>query len=161
MTPVVLFDWGDTLMRDFPQYAGRMCDWPEVAAIPGAREALAYLSWRSYLHVVSGAADSSPDDIRRALARVDLDRFITGFFCRRNTGFDKPDRRFYQTVLDILGVGAGEATMVGDSLDKDILPCHRLGMRTVLLAATAPSNLAPDIRVVRSLHELCLPDWPS
>ncbi|WP_452094497.1 hypothetical protein [Desulfoprunum sp.] len=31
MPPVVLFDWGDTMMRDFHQYSGRMCDWPEVA----------------------------------------------------------------------------------------------------------------------------------
>ena len=155
MPPVVLFDWGDTLMRDFHQYSGRMCDWPEVAAVPGAREALAYLSRSSRLYVVSGAADSSPDDIRRALARVHLDRFITGCFCRRNTGFDKPDRRFYQTVLDILGVGAGEVTMVGDNLDKDILPCHQLGMETVLLATADPPCMPLEIRVVRTLGELC------
>lgn len=154
MPPVVLFDWGETLMRDFPQYSGKMCDWPEVAAVQGAREALAYLSRYSRLYVVSGAVDSSPDDIRRALARVDLDRFISGCFCRRNTGFDKPDRRFYQAVLDIVEVGVEQATMVGDSLDKDILPCHRLGMRTVLLAPVKPPSLPAGVMWIRDLQEL-------
>lgn len=154
MTPIVLFDWGDTLMVDFPHYAGKMCDWPKVAAIPGAREALEFLRRRSRLYVVSGAADSSADDIRRALARVDLDRFIAGCLCRENVGFQKPDLRFYQEVLAQLGVEAREVTMVGDSLEKDVLPCHRLGVRTVLLSTVEPPPLPAGVLWVRSLPEL-------
>lgn len=154
MTPVVLFDWGDTLMVDFPQYEGKMCLWPEVEAMPGAREALEHLGWQSTLHVASGAGDSTADDIRLALGRVGLDRFITGIFCRQNTGFAKPDPRFYQAILEFLGVAAREVTMVGDSLEKDILPCHRLGMKTVLLSGAVPPSLPSGVECIRSLHEL-------
>lgn len=156
MTRVVLFDWGDTLMVDFPQYAGKMCLWPEVAALPGAQEALAYLCRRSSLHVASGASDSTADDIRLALARVGLDRFITGIFCRQNTGYAKPDPRFFRAVLGFLRVTAREVTMVGDSLEKDVLPCHRLGMKAVLLSGVDPPSLPPGIGCIRSLHELVL-----
>lgn len=160
MTPIVLFDWGDTLMRDIPWYGGRMCDWPEVAAMPGAEEALASLSRRSRLGVASGASDSSAADIRRALARVDLERYIAACFCPDNVGYHKPDPRFYQAVLDRLGVGAGEVTMVGDSLEKDILPCRRLGMRTVLVAAVEPPSLPAGVLWLRGLPEIIdLVDW--
>jgi putative hydrolase of the HAD superfamily len=157
MTRVVLFDWGDTLMVDFSRYSGKMCLWPEVAALPGAREALEYLHRRSSLHVASGAGDSSADDIRLALARVGLDHFITGVFCRQNTGFAKPDPRFFQAILECLRVAAREVTMVGDSLEKDILPCHRLGMKTVLLSGAEPPTLPPGVGCICSLHELVRP----
>ena len=156
MTPVVLFDWGDTLMVDFPRYKGRMCDWPEVAEVPGARQALEYLCRGSRLYVASGASDSSVGDIRRALARIDIDSYFTGVFCQSNTGFSKSDPRFFEAILASLGVRPGEVTMIGDSLEKDILPCHRLGMKTVLLSEVDLPSLPPGVGCIRSLHELVL-----
>ena len=32
MTEIFLFDWGDTLMVDFPGVPGKMCDWDKVEA---------------------------------------------------------------------------------------------------------------------------------
>ncbi len=155
MTPVVLFDWGDTLMVDFPRYSGKMCDWPEVAEVPGAMQALECLCLGSRLYVASGASESSASDIRRALARVGLDRYLTGVFCQRNTGFRKTDPRFFQAILASLGVRPEEVTMIGDSLEKDVLPCLRLGMQGILLAAGEPPPLPPGVSFIRSLHELC------
>ena len=39
----VLFDWGNTLMRDLPGQHGPMRDWPHVEALPGALETLTAL----------------------------------------------------------------------------------------------------------------------
>lgn len=155
MTPIILFDWGDTLMRDIPGVAGKMRDWPEVAAMPGAEEALRCLSRSSRLYLATGAAQSSAEDIRAALRRVDLDRYISSCFCRQNTGYQKPDPQFYQAVLAALAARPQDATMVGDSLENDILPCHSLGMPTVLLAAPPPAGLPAGVRVIGSLIELC------
>ena len=33
----VVWDWGDTLMRDIPGQKGPMVDWPHVEAMPGAQ----------------------------------------------------------------------------------------------------------------------------
>ena len=156
MTPIILFDWGDTLMRDIPGATGKMCDWPEVEAMPGAAECLDYLSRTARLYVASGALESTAEDIRLALQRVGLDRHITGCFCRQNTGLQKPDPQFYRAVLKTLVAQASEVTMVGDSLKNDILPCHALGMQTVLLAAGPPPiGLPAGIRIIDSLIELC------
>ncbi|EHK8978101.1 HAD family hydrolase, partial [Vibrio vulnificus] len=40
MSAVYLFDWGDTLMVDFPEQNGKMCEWAIVEAVNGAHEAL-------------------------------------------------------------------------------------------------------------------------
>ncbi len=34
----ILFDWGDTLMRVFPEYDGPMYAWPRVEAVEGTAE---------------------------------------------------------------------------------------------------------------------------
>ena len=36
MSSIYLFDWGDTLMVDYVDAIGKMCDWPSVKAVDGA-----------------------------------------------------------------------------------------------------------------------------
>lgn len=48
-------------------------------------------------------------------------------------GIFKPDPGIFQAALRQLQVGADEAVMVGDSLDKDCIPAHNAGLATVWL----------------------------
>lgn len=41
----VLLDWGDTLMRDFPEFSGPMAAWHHVEAVPNVREVLVELQF--------------------------------------------------------------------------------------------------------------------
>ncbi len=41
---IYLFDWGNTLMVDFPHAQGKMCDWEHVETVPQAKETLAQLT---------------------------------------------------------------------------------------------------------------------
>ncbi len=43
LTEIILFDWGNTLMVDFPEAQGKMCDCEVVEEVAGAREVLAAL----------------------------------------------------------------------------------------------------------------------
>lgn len=45
-------------------------------------------------------------------------------------GLKKPDPGFFQLGLEKIGTAAPHAAMVGDNLDRDILPAKELGMRT-------------------------------
>ena len=54
-----LFDWGDTLMVDYPDEEGPMFKWPKVAVVEGAFELLYILSRRAECHVATNAEDSS------------------------------------------------------------------------------------------------------
>jgi HAD superfamily hydrolase (TIGR01509 family) len=78
-------------------------------------------------------------------------------------GVFKPDAGIFMIALRALGVSAQDAVMVGDSLDKDCLPAHGLGMRTVWLCPreTEVQNedpFAPNF-VIRSLGELNEITW--
>lgn len=48
-------------------------------------------------------------------------------------GVRKPDPAIFRLGLDALGLSASEVLVVGDSLDKDILPARALGCQTALL----------------------------
>ncbi|MFT6899165.1 MAG: hypothetical protein ACJA13_003598 [Paraglaciecola sp.] len=87
-----LFDWGNTLMVDFPGAQGEMCDWQTLQAVDGAKETLAALYQQGYaLYVATGAEDSSVQDIQLAFERVRLAQFISGYFCKSNIGIYPSD----------------------------------------------------------------------
>ena len=74
MTQVYLFDWGDTLMVDFPQFTGKMCDWEKVEAVSGAKSTLKKLSKSSKIYIATGASESSEDEIKSAFKKVELEK---------------------------------------------------------------------------------------
>jgi HAD superfamily hydrolase (TIGR01549 family) len=48
-----------------------------------------------------------------------------------NMAFSKPDARFFEHILDSIGVVASDAVMVGDRQDNDIAPAKMIGMRAI------------------------------
>lgn len=154
---VLVFDWGDTLMRDFPQYSGPMFDWPEVEIIPGVREALEQLGKEFVCCVASNAGSSDAEWMKLALGRVEIEEFFQHFFTSKELGFSKPDTRFFQEVIQRLKIAPREGLMVGDDYAKDIVPAKSIGMRTILfseVSSTAERPYADDvITSMRSLTE--------
>ncbi len=51
-------------------------------------------------------------------------------------GIRKPDPRIFRSALDTLGCSPGDALVVGDSYDRDIVPAKSLGCGTVWLQNT-------------------------
>lgn len=48
-------------------------------------------------------------------------------------GFEKPDVRFFQKILEITQLEPHEVAYVGDRLDNDILPALQIGMKAIFL----------------------------
>lgn len=156
MSDIYLFDWGDTLMVDFPGVSGKMCDWEVVKAVSGAFEALQKLSKRASIYIATGAADSSEAEIEQAFARVGLSQFITGYFCKQSLGVAKGSAEFFPLILQTLGCTKKNVTMVGDSFTKDIQPARAVGINAVLY--DPDNNFVADdftFRVISTLQELC------
>ena len=82
---IYLFDWGNTLMVDFPHAQGKMCDWDDVEAVPQAKETLATLSKAHQIYIATSASDSNMEEVQRAFVRVDLDQHLNGYFCFAKT----------------------------------------------------------------------------
>ncbi|MCE2570875.1 HAD family hydrolase [Motilimonas eburnea] len=131
MQQVYLFDWGDTLMADFPNQSGKMCDWPNVAAVDGAVATLAQLSQCYPVYIATNAADSSESEIQAAFARVGLDKYLSGYFCRANLGVAKGTPEFFHRIIKQLNVAPHTVLMVGDSLQNDVLPAIAAGLQGI------------------------------
>jgi putative hydrolase of the HAD superfamily len=127
----ILFDWGDTLMRDFKEYSGPMKDWPVVEAIPGAAEMLAALHPHWRLALATNAEVSSEADIRAALKRVDLDCWLDKIYCFKKIRYKKPALEFYRYILADLKLSPECLCMVGDNYEADVLGANACGMRAI------------------------------
>ena len=55
----------------------------------------------------------------------------------------KPDPRYFQQIVDACGVDARECLLVGDRIDKDVIPARQLGMRTIRIRVGLHRNQRP------------------
>jgi HAD superfamily hydrolase (TIGR01662 family) len=78
-----------------------------------------------------GLVSNSARDVH-AFARhhaLDIDAGISSF----HHGKTKPHASIFRAVLDMLGVDASEAAMVGDTLEDDVEGARAIGMRAILV----------------------------
>ena len=128
---LIIFDWGDTLMRDYPDLPGPMYQWEHVECLSGAPELLEYLYIRYKLCVATNAGVSDTEAMRRALRRVDIERYFSAFFSSKDLGVAKPDPQFFLRICSEMAVEPRHALMIGNDYDKDICGAARAGLHTV------------------------------
>jgi FMN phosphatase YigB (HAD superfamily) len=151
---VYLFDWGDTLMVDFPDVTGKMCDWEIVEAVFGAKETLDVLSKNSQIYIATGAIDSTELEIKRAFDRVGLSQFISGYFCKANLGLSKGTPEFLNAILEKLNIPSVNVAMVGDSFEKDIKPAITTGIQPIWFTENNSESVPDNVKVIKQLSEL-------
>ena len=134
----LLFDWGDTLMRDFPQFDGPMFTWPRVEAVSNVKDVLAALRPGWILALATNAEASDEADIRKALERVGLNELIEKVYCYRRIGHKKPSPEFFEYILNDLGVEPERVVMVGDDFEVDVLGANHCGIPAVWFNERVP-----------------------
>jgi HAD superfamily hydrolase (TIGR01509 family) len=150
----VILDWGDTLMRDLPEFQGAMVYWPRVELLPAAEQALEILHRQCICCVASNAGDSDARLMGLALERGGIRHYFDHLWTSRELGAAKPDPAFFTSILDRLELEARACLMVGNDHDKDIVPAKAAGLQTIWLApSSADAAPAADL-VIHSLEEL-------
>ena len=152
-----IFDWGGTLMVDFPDARGPMCAWEQVAAVEGARETLVALHREAGCYLATNAQDSKESDIIKALERVGLADHIDRVFCFENVGYRKPSLDFFNTILAAIEASPSRTVMVGDSLDTDVAGALAAGLHGIWYNPTGLEGELKGVGVIRSLVELTAP----
>ena len=87
----------------------------------------------------------------------ELEGLISGALSSADHGYLKPHPSIFESAMALLGVGAEESVMVGDSLAHDIEGARRVGMHGVLVQRSTEAvgpRTAGDIPVIRDLTEL-------
>lgn len=132
MKKILLFDWGNTIMRDFPNETGKMYEWNKVEAMPNAEKALQELTEIADCYIATNAKDSQKEDILKALQRVNLDKYFKDIFCYREIGHSKPSKEYFEAIIENLNVDKDNILMVGDSLESDIQGAQNYGIKAIL-----------------------------
>ena len=152
----VLFDWGDTVMRDDPASTMPMVEWGKVEVVEGISDVLTYLhaSGRRIV-LATSAAISDEGQIRGALRRGRLDIYFSYIYCFKNTYLPKGEA-FYRYVLNDRGISPADALMVGDGFEKDVRAANAVGIFAVLFNPRSDQTRRDDLHVtVHSMEELC------
>jgi len=66
------------------------------------------------------------------IKKLGLEKFAE-VFTPKETKFLKPDKRAFLAVLEKLKVKPEEALMVGDEIERDLIPAKNLGMEVILI----------------------------
>jgi putative hydrolase of the HAD superfamily len=153
--PTILFDWGDTVMKDDPASTVPMVEWDTVEAVQGIDSVLEYLQSSGRRSVLAtSAAISNESQIRAALARVNLDKYFSHIYCFKNTGLPKGED-FYRHILADLDIPASEVVMVGDGFEKDVLAANNTGIYAVWFNPRSNETHTGERHVtVHSMQEL-------
>ena len=141
MKTVFLFDWGNTIMKDYDGKPGPMSAWDKVEMMPFADTMLKELSQKADCFLATNAKESGKDEIIKALKRVGLDIYFKNVFCFRELGVTKPSNAYFELIVAMLGTDKESIVMVGDSIETDILGAQEYGIDAVLYD---PENAYPD-----------------
>lgn len=153
--PTILFDWGDTVMRDNPSMTAPMVEWETVEVVEGIADVLACLHASGRRIVLATSAEISDEEqIRGALARGGLDNYFSHIYCFKNTNLQKGEA-FYRHILSDLNIPASDALMVGDHFEKDVQVPNSLGMFAVWFNPGSDEIRESGLHLtVRSMGEL-------
>jgi len=154
-----VFDWGNTLMRVFPEYVGPMADWPKVELLPGVRQAMEALRAKYRLVLATGASGSGEGLVPRALQSVGLADSFEAIFTGQDLGIGKADPAFYLRTLEALVLHPDEVAVIGDDCEGDVATPAAVGLRTVWFNPEA--RPCPVERSLHTIHLLCMADLPG
>lgn len=118
-------------MKVFPDKAGPMASWNQVAVVDGIASQLEILKSNYQLILVSNASESDRALVREALERVQLSHYFHEVFTPHEIDARKPDPDFYLTILDHIETAPEHAIMVGDNYKSDIIAAKQVGLWTV------------------------------
>lgn len=151
---VVLTGLGRTLPHDvFAQLVKTHEDMEIVIPpdpIDGVAEALATLSRRYKLGVVSDAIVSPARCLREWLRAHRLERYFSGFAFSDEVGHSKPHPDMFQSAARQLGVELTEMAHIGDRDHNDIKGSQALGMKAILFTAARDRDKA-----ITSANAIC------
>lgn len=105
-----------------------------------SRKVLAVLNERYKMALVSNFYGN----IRTVLAEFGLDKMFKNVIESAAVGIRKPDPRIFAIGVEALGIKPEETIVVGDSIDKDIIPAKQAGCRTVWLKGEGWSDKQQD-----------------
>jgi putative hydrolase of the HAD superfamily len=155
MIKALIFDWGDTVMRDYPKLKGPMFEWEHVELIPDVTDALEQLKHYYICCIASNAGASTTRLMCWALKRVHAVKYFLFYFTSKDLGYEKPDKRFFLKISERIRIKPEECIMIGNDYSKDIEGAKAAGLKTIFFNEKSQKGKYPHAdKVIKSMTEL-------
>ncbi len=122
--------------------------WMLARPYPETIEKLAELQKNYRLVLVSNTDRFA---INNVLNKFGMKKYFEKVFCSYELGLIKTDAEFFPKVLTELGADKDECVMIGDSLESDMLPAQKAGIKAVMVDRRSSRQFGVKIR---NLNEL-------
>lgn len=148
-----IFDWGDTLMVDYKDETGPMYKWSKMSLCKNALETLKELSKCAKCFLATNAKDSTKDEIKIALDKIGILKYIDDIFCFQELKEMKPSKNYFEKMINILGLKPKQIMVIGDDIKNDYKWALDNGAKAKLYD---PTNSVSDIKIdkINDLWEL-------
>jgi len=114
-------------------------------------EALEELSKKYKLIVVSNTDCFSAGNV---IKKFDLEKFFSRIFWSYEVGLIKTNPQMFKQILAELEVEPEEVVMVGDSIESDMIPASKIGIKTVLIDRKNARDYPTKISSLKDLEKM-------
>jgi HAD superfamily hydrolase (TIGR01549 family) len=83
------------------------------------------------------------NELKDVLSATNLLSYFTFTNTQEDFTITKPDPRYFERILKRAGVKPSNSIMVGDRIDKDVIPAKMIGMKTVRIKIGLHKNQRP------------------
>lgn len=100
----------------------------EIVLVDEIEDLLSYLSKKYKIYAASnGIYDMQVNRLRKS----NLDKYFKGIFVSDNIGYEKPDKRFFEKIMNLTKYSNNDLIMVGDSIKSDIIGAKNSKIKSI------------------------------
>ena len=100
----------------------------EIEMVDEIEDLLSYLSNKYQIYAASnGIYDMQINRLKKS----NLDKYFKDIFVSDKMGYEKPDKRFFEKIMNITKYSNNNLIMIGDSIKSDIIGAKNSGIKSI------------------------------
>lgn len=100
----------------------------EIEMVDGIEDLLLYLSDKYNIFTASNGIFKMQEN---RLKKSNLDKYFDNIFVSDKIGFEKPDKKFFQKIMDLTKFSNDDLIMIGDSIKSDIIGAKNSKIKSI------------------------------
>lgn len=100
----------------------------EIEMVDGIEDLLLYLSDKYKIFTASNGIYKMQEN---RLKKSNLDKYFDKIFVSEKIGYEKPDERFFQKIMDLTKYSNDDLIMIGDSIKSDIIGAKNSKIKSI------------------------------
>ncbi|MDU7649719.1 MAG: YjjG family noncanonical pyrimidine nucleotidase [Anaerococcus vaginalis] len=100
----------------------------EIEMVDGIEDLLLYLSDKYQIFTASNGIYKMQEN---RLKKSNLDKYFDKIFVSDKIGFEKPDKKFFQKIMDLTKFSNDDLIMIGDSIKSDIIGAKNSKIKSI------------------------------